>query len=297
MIDVVDLALAVAQADERLDDGEDVLLAQRAHGVRALEIEAHVHLDPADGGQVVALGVEEDAVEQGRRRLERRRLAGTHDAVDVEQRLLGVRVLVDGERVADERADIDMVDVEDRDFLETEIAQRGDELGVDLFARLGVDLAGLHIDDVLGEVAAMQVLVLDEEFLQAFIGELLGKTRGDLAAGLDGDLSGLGVDQVARRLDAAHPVRPERHAPAFLGGFERNAVVEGREDLLIVQAERIEKRRHRKLPAPVDAHIDDVLGVELEVEPGAAIGNDAGGKQQLAGGMGLAAVVIEEHAG
>ena len=28
--------------------------------------------------------------------------------------------------------------------------------------------------------------------------------------------------------------------------------------------------------------IDDVLGVELEVEPGAAIGNDARGEQQLA---------------
>jgi hypothetical protein len=55
--------------------------------------------------------------------------------------------------------------------------------------------------------------------------------------------------------------------------------------------------RHRKLPAPIDAHIDDVLGVELEVEPGAAIGNDAGGEQELAARMGLAAVVVEEHTG
>ena len=41
----------------------------------------------------------------------------------------------------------------------------------------------------------------------------------------------------------------------------------------------------------------DVLGVELDVEPGAAIRDDAGGEQQLAGGMRLALVVIEEHAG
>ena len=41
----------------------------------------------------------------------------------------------------------------------------------------------------------------------------------------------------------------------------------------------------------------DVLGVELDVEPGAAIRNDAGGEQELARGMGLALVVIEEHAG
>ena len=93
------------------------------------------------------------------------------------------------------------------------------------------------------------------------------------------------------------PVGAERHAPSLLGRLERDAVVEGREDLLVVQPERIEQRRHRQLAAPVDAHIDDVLGVELEIEPGAAIGNDAGGEQQLARGMGLAAVVVEEYAG
>ena len=39
-----------------------------------------------------------------------------------------------------------------------------------------------------------------------------------------------------------------------------------------------------------------VLGVELEVEPRAAVGNDAGGEQQLARRMALATVVVEEHA-
>ncbi len=149
MIDVVDLALAVAQAHQRLDDGEDVLVAQRAHGVRRIEVEAHVHLHPAHGRQVVALGVEEDAVEQRLRGLRRRRLARAHHPVDVEQRLVGVRVLVDGERVADEGADIDVVDVEDRDLLETELLQRLEQLLLDLLAGLAVDLAGLQIDDVL----------------------------------------------------------------------------------------------------------------------------------------------------
>ena len=72
--------------------------------------------------------------------------------------------------------------------------------------------------------------------------------------------------------------------------------IEGAEDLLAVQAERIEERRHRNLAPPVDARVDDVLGVELDVEPGAAIGDDAGGEQELARGMALALVVVEEHA-
>ena len=67
--------------------------------------------------------------------------------------------------------------------------------------------------------------------------------------------------------------------------------------VLAVHAEREQQRRHRNLAAAVDARMDDVLGVELDVEPGAAIRNDAGGEQELARGMGLALVVIEEHAG
>ena len=113
IVDVVDLALAVAQVDQRLDDGEDVFLAQHAHGVRAVEVEAHVHLDAADGREVVALGIEEQRVEHRFGGVDRRRLARTHDAVDVEQRVLAALVLVDRERVADVGADVDVVDVED----------------------------------------------------------------------------------------------------------------------------------------------------------------------------------------
>src|SRR5690606_2639144 len=41
----------------------------------------------------------------------------------------------------------------------------------------------------------------------------------------------------------------------------------------------------------------EVLGIELNVEPGTAVRNDTGGVQQLAGAVGLALVVVEEHAG
>ena len=68
------------------------------------------------------------------------------------------------------------------------------------------------------------------------------------------------------------------------------------EDLGLVHAERAQDDRHRQLAAAVDAREHAVLGIEFEVEPGAAVRNDARGEQQLARGMGLAAVVIEEHA-
>ena len=84
---------------------------------RRVEVEPHVHLDAADRGEVVALGIEEQRLEHVLRGVDRRRLARTHDAIDVEQRVLARHVLVDRERVADIGADIDVVDVEDRQFL------------------------------------------------------------------------------------------------------------------------------------------------------------------------------------
>jgi len=68
------------------------------------------------------------------------------------------------------------------------------------------------------------------------------------------------------------------------------------EGILRRHAERQEERRRGQLAAPVDAHVDEVLGIELEVEPRPAIGDDPGGEQELAGAVRLAPVVVEEHA-
>jgi hypothetical protein len=62
------------------------------------------------------------------------------------------------------------------------------------------------------------------------------------------------------------------------------------------QADGLQQDRDRHLAATVDAEVQQVLGVELEVQPGAAVRNDAGREQQLARAVGLALVVLEEHA-
>ncbi len=123
VVDVVDLAAAVAQVHQRLDHRENVLLAQRALGVGRVEVEAHVHLDAADRRQVVALGVEEQRLEHRLGAFDGRRLAGTHHAIDVEESVLARGVLVDLQRVADVRPDVDMVDVEDRQLVEARLEQ------------------------------------------------------------------------------------------------------------------------------------------------------------------------------
>ena len=189
-----------------------------------------------------------------------------------------------------------MVDVEQRQFLVAGLDQDLEVLLGDLLAGFHVDFAGAAIGQIFRNVVTDQLLVGHAQRLEALFGELARLTHGELLAGLDHNAAGVGIDEIVDRLVALQPVGIERHAPAFLGALVGDVLVERREDLLAVEAERIEQRRHRNLAAAVDTRIDDVLGVELDVEPGAAIRNDAGGEQQLARGMGLALVVIEEHA-
>ena len=115
--------------DQLLDHREDVLGAQRGDGVLGVEAEAHVELDAADGRKVVALGIEEQACEQRFGGLARRRLAGAHDAVDGGQRLLAVLGLVGLQRVADPRAGVDVVDVEQVELVDPGLVELLEVLG------------------------------------------------------------------------------------------------------------------------------------------------------------------------
>jgi site-specific recombinase XerC len=58
--------------------------------------------------------------------------------------------------------------------------------------------------------------------------------------------------------------------------------------------ERVQQRRYRQLALAVDADVDDVLGIELEIEPRAAIRDHARGEEIFAAGVRLATVMIEE---
>ena len=90
VVDVVDFAATVAQVDERAHHRDDVLAAQYAHGVWRVEIEAHIHLDPTNRGKIITLGIKKQRVEHRLGRLDRRRLAWTHHAIDVEQGFLAL---------------------------------------------------------------------------------------------------------------------------------------------------------------------------------------------------------------
>ena len=172
----------------------------------------------------------------------------------------------------------------------------GEVLGGQLVAGLDVDLAGLVVDQVERAVAAEDLLGRDQQRLQPVGLRLAGEARGDLGAEREGDFAGLGVDDVEARLRAAPLLGLERHDPAALPANPCHAAIEFVEDFLAVVVQRVQQRRDRQLALAVDTDVDDVLGVEFEVEPAAAIRDDPGGEQELAARVRLAAVVVEEHA-
>ena len=72
--------------------------------ISGIAADAAIELHAANGRQVVAVGVEEQVLEQVLGRFLGRRLARTHHAVDLDQRLEARGRRIDIQRVGDERA-------------------------------------------------------------------------------------------------------------------------------------------------------------------------------------------------
>ncbi len=297
VIDVVDHAAAVAQLDQVADRLEDVALGEDLGLDRLVDLELVVQLEAADLGQVVALGVEEQVVEQVLGGLERGRITRAQAPVDLHDRLVGALQLVRQQGVTQVRADVEVVDEEDLDLLDAALAQLV-ELGLDqLLVALQQHLAGALVDDVARRDLARELVHVDRQAVDAGVDELADRTLGELAVLLDQGFLGLGVLDVARRALAKQELVVHLARVLLLRvEVDQLGVVEVVEQLLGRVAESAQQHGRVQLAAAIDADVEDVLVVELEVEPRAAVRDDARVVEQLARRVGLALVVVEEHA-
>jgi len=296
VVDVVDLAVAVLELDQVADDLQDVLAPERPLVEGDAQLQLVVELQAPDAREVVALGVEEEVVEEGGRRLRGGRVARAEPAVDLQDRVLGLLDLVLEERVAERGADVGVVEEEDLHLVDAALAEDLELLVGDLLVGCEQDLARPRVLDVVRRDPAEHLLEGDGNLLEARLLHLPERRPGELAALLDDQLVALRVAEVAGRLHAHQVVGHE--AFRGLAAVEDDGVlaVEVVEEVLGGHAERAQEHGGVELPPPVDAHVEDVLGVELEVDPRAAVGGDARGVEKLAAGVRLALVVVEEHA-
>ena len=292
VVDVVHPPDVLVQPQQILDDADEVGLRQGLLIDRNLGIELDVELEAADAREVVALGVEEHAVEQRPRRVERRRIARTHAAVDLEQGLLGVAGVVLGERVREHGAAQIPLREDDLDAGVVLALQALGDVGRHEVVGLEEDLAGLEIDDVGGEQRALEVGGLDlrrDRLALLEVGDH-GLRKGDAGE----DRVGLAA---AARLAVAMPLplqHGRRDGQREIGGVrhvDAHRRVELAEDRLVgLEAQGAQEDGAVELALAVDADREHFLLVVLELDPRAAVGDDLRE-------IGARTFLGEEHAG
>ncbi len=216
-------------------------------------------------------------------------VSGTQPAVDLDQRVgLGLdRVL--GQRV-DERLPDLLARREDRlEPRHTAGRDLGQRVLVQRLRRLDQHLAGRRVDDVGHRARAVHFARGHGDPLDARVAQLVDLLRPDAAALLD-HLVALGVGHRGARSPVyqagadAELVFPVVHSD--LGrGVER-----AQDRRVVLQAERAQERRDGELALAIDAHVQQVLLVRLELDPRPAVRNDLGHVR------GLGRVGLEEHA-
>ena len=268
VIDVVDLALAVLEVDEVADGFQDVALGENGVVERLVELELVVQLEATDLGQIVALGIEEEVAEEILRRLDRGRIARAQAAVDLHDRLIGGLQLVRDKGIAKEGTDVQIIDEQDLDASDAVFAQFF-QLGFgQLFIALKNDLARGFVDDVRRSHFANQLGNLDRQALDVGVLQLLDSELGELAVLLDQNFARLRVAHIPRRPLARKQIVLDGLC-VFLPRLEEDGfrVVVVVEQVLGGVAKRAQKDRRVQLAPPVDAHIEEILGIELEIEP------------------------------
>ncbi|KAF5050873.1 hypothetical protein DSECCO2_425020 [anaerobic digester metagenome] len=296
VIDVVGRTVGILQLDELLDRAEDVLVGQGAVVDGQAQAETGIELIPPHRRQVVVVGVAEQVVEKAGRNLGGRRGTGAQALVNVDLSAFQVLALVHGQGVAHTRGHLGAGGEYG--------AQLGNSAGLALLdggRGQGIsgtqdDLAGLRVHDVHGGEFRFQgfrtdLVELDPCFDNApphGLGHGLAGSHDNRA--VRGDDIGVGhfLAKIVF-LDLAQNLSPVQ-AEGFL------LVVVG-QDVLTGHAHGLEQDRGGHLPTTVDADVEDVLVVEVEIKPGAAHGDDAAAVEDLAAGVGLARVVFENDAG
>ena len=257
-----------------------------------------VELETADLREVIALGVETQVFEIMPGHIHGRGLARSHPLVDVHHRFCRGGNLVDEQGVPEGRADVVIVDVENVELADPPLPEFFD-LGLGEFlVALDHDLARALVDHIVGDDLTDHGFRQHRDVLEAsfqepgdrgLAGELLSLLEEDLAAGLidDIDLIGLTFEQVRDNALTQGTVILEDDVLRE---------IEEVEQLFLGITERLEKNGCRELAPAIDADMDDVFVVELEIDPRTAIRNNPGVVELLATAVRLALVVIEEDA-
>ena len=308
VVDVVHAAFAITKISQRFNNSNNVVATQDTQCIRRIKIKTHVHFHTTNGRKVVAVVVEEHAFEHCSRRFNGRWLARTHHTIDIHERGVAVHVFINRHSVADVPANIDVIDIQCWNICHTIVEQCHKCTGNFFSFRVNVpcqlvtgfdpDLASFFVDDVFRGKTANDLIEWNEDvFNFALVLQFLDCTRCNFLASFGNHFTGLRVNNVEKRLGTLDAFREERCGPAFFLFvlLEVYGVVIRIANAFLIQTQCIKQRGYRKFAATVDPCVNDVFGVELEVQPAAAVRDDPRSKQQFTRRVGFTLVVVKEH--
>src|SRR4030095_11812900 len=112
---------------------------------------------------------------------------------------------------------------------------------------------------------------------------------------LDDQIIGFWISYVRADLDPEEMLRVKQQRRLVTIYNISGAPVIVIQQILCRHSQCTQQDRCMKLAPAVDAHIKNVPGVKLEIDPGATIGNHSGRIEQLAARMSLSLIVFEEN--
>ena len=209
-----------------------------------------------------------------RGRFERRRIAGAQFPVDFDQRLAGRldRVLV--ERARKHHADVVAIGEKDIDAGDARFGERSPDFGGQRLVGFEQDFSGLPVHEIGDGVGALEIrdgnvrggnLGLDEFLVQRFGDALVRADQHFVALGILDFVGQLAVDQ------------PFGKIPVQVAVAQRDALdlIERAQNFLVgLHAQRAQENRAEEFALAVDADVQNILGVVLELDPRAAVGNN-----------------------
>jgi hypothetical protein len=233
---------------------------------RRVEAELGVQLQAADAREVVLLRVEKHVLEERPRAVERRRIARAQPAVNLDERLFVRvnRVLL--QRRGNNRADVVLLGEEHFDAIDVVLLRHRDHARRDFVVGLEDDFAGRRVDDIGRGKRAFELGVRDLNRFDVGFAERRNRRIRDFLAGLDRRVGLRNRDVLARaQPDQALADGPELRVLPHVDLLDG---VEAPDDLVVAaQAECAEEDARQEFPLPVDADIQQVLRVVLELDP------------------------------
>ena len=176
---------------------------------------------------------------------------------------------------------IQLIDVQGLDFFNTLNIQLSQQLFGNLVISRGQHLTGIRRNHVFGQHFANQRIGIHVITLQAGFFDVANVFSGNAFTGCHQHIAGF-IHQIQTCGFAFQACSNQISFHTFFRQIEVFFVVKGFQNPFVVVAQSFQQNGYRHFTAAVDTEIQQIFRIKLKIQPRTAVGNDAGGEQQLA---------------